>query len=106
MSAQFLAEYGAFVESVLDGGVKLGAWDLQLIGIKRSCHKKGAGKALLEAVEAGLETMAGGAAVKMYEAVGYTMQGTGSITWVNGAQLAKETAFWYTFRVLCRPIQD
>ncbi|KAH9945102.1 uncharacterized protein BXZ73DRAFT_73306 [Epithele typhae] len=93
---KFLAEYDVLVESVLGAGVKLGAWHLQLIGIKQSCQKKGAGKALLDAVEAGarkekvptcLETMAGGGAAKMYEAVGYTMQGSGPITWVNGAQL-------------------
>ncbi|KAH9914399.1 uncharacterized protein BXZ73DRAFT_106643 [Epithele typhae] len=93
---KFLAEYDALVESVLGEGVKLGAWHLQLIGIRQSCQRHGAGRALLEAVEAVareekvpscLETTAGGTGEKIYEAFGYTMQGAGPVTWTNGKQV-------------------
>ena len=45
---QFLNEYDELVEKLMGPGVKLGSWHLQLIGVKRSCHNKGAGTALLK----------------------------------------------------------
>ena len=48
---QFLVEYNAIAEKYLGPGVKLGAWHLQIIGVKRACHKRGVGTALITFAE-------------------------------------------------------
>ena len=46
-----LEAYNGLDKYILGPGVKRGSYHLQLIGVKRSCQKKGVGKALLKAGE-------------------------------------------------------
>lgn len=57
-----LKAYNGLDKDILGPDVKRGSYHLQLIGVKRSCQKKGVGKALLMAGEEKVSSMCVGVA--------------------------------------------